>query len=355
MLTALPHGTTIARAADRWVRRDRAGSVQAELAWADDHLAALTVAGYDHRALRVDGAVAAHPVLGATHALTVAGVEVARMTAVDWRRPTAIPAIDRPAALPPGTGTMLLDTIARLARDADVRALRYGGPYPTAALWASLGASFRADGDEAAFTAAAHARWGGGALPPIAIDFAPAPHERARIADDAFVGLRAGVERVVLGGASFERGDGVRRLVDDDDGVAAELWFGDRAWARLARLGPDGGLRHRAPPPPVAGAPAGAVLPPALVAALIEVIADALPPPLTADALRAVPIAWGDAGLAAARDRGDQLIVHVGLWHHLAPLGVARVALALAEALTPIAAARAVAALTAAVAGGAAG
>jgi hypothetical protein len=78
VLTALPHGTTIARAADRWVRRDRAGAVQAELAWADDRLAALTVAGYDHRALRVDGAVAAHPVLGATHALTVAGVEVAR-------------------------------------------------------------------------------------------------------------------------------------------------------------------------------------------------------------------------------------------------------------------------------------
>ena len=58
---------------------------------------------------------------------------------------------------------------------------------------------------------------------------------------------------------------------------------------------------------------------------------------------------------AAARDRGDQVIVHVGLWHHLAPRGLARVALALAEALTPIAAARAVAALAGAVAGGAAG
>ena len=162
-----------------------------------------------------------NPVLGATHALTVAGVEVARMTAVDWRRPTAIPAIDRPAALPPGTGTMLLDTIARLARDADVRALRYAGPYPTAALWASLGASFRADGDEAAFTAAAHARWGGGALPPIPIDFAPAPHERVPVAPDACAHLRDGIERVVVAGASFARGGGVRRLID-----VAELRLG---------------------------------------------------------------------------------------------------------------------------------
>jgi len=355
VITTLPHGTTIERRADGWVRRDRDGGVQAELRWAGDRLAALTVTGYDPRALRVDGAVAAHPVLGATHALTVDGVEVARMSAIDWRRPAAIPAIDRPGALPPGTGTMLLDTIARLARDAGVPALRYAGPYPTAALWAALAASFRADGDEATFTADAAARWRGGALPAIAIDFAPAPHERARIAADAFVARRDRIERLVLGGAGFERGGGVRRLVDDDDGVAAEFVFGDRAWARLARLGPDGALRSRAAPPPVAGAPAGEVLPPALVAALIEVIADALPPPLTADMLRAVPIVWGDAGLAAARDRGDQVIVHVGLWHHLAPRGLARVALALAEALTPIAAARAVAALAGAVAGGAAG
>lgn len=355
MTTTLPHGTTIVHGADGWRRRDRDGGAQAELRWAGDRLGALAVTGYGPRALQVDGAIGEHPVLGATHALTVDGVEVARMAAIDWRRPTAIPAIDRPGALPPGTGTMLLDTIARLARDAGVPALRYAGPYPTAALWAALGASFRADGDEATFTADAAARWCGGPLPPIAIDFAPAPHERVRIAADAFVGLRAGVERVVLGGATFERGGGVRRLRDDADGVAAELWFGDRPWARLATLGLDGALRHRAPPPPVVGAPAGEVLPPALVAALIDLIADALPPPLTAAALADVPIGWGDAGLAAARDRGDQVIVHVGLWRHLAPLGLARVALALAEALTPIAAARAVAALAGGAAGGAAG
>ena len=255
----------IARAADRWVRRDRAGAVQAELAWDDARLGALIVAGYDHRALRVDGAVVAHPVLGATHALTVGGVEVARMTAIDWRRPTAIPAIDRPAALPPGTGTMVLDTIARLARDAGVRALRYAGPYPTAALWASLGASFRADGDEAAFTAAAHGRWGGGALPPIPIDFAPAPHERVPVAPDACAHLRDGIERVVVAGASFARGGGVRRLIDVADGVAAELWFGDRPWARVAELGLDAAIVRRLPPPPADAAPAGQALPPALV------------------------------------------------------------------------------------------
>ena len=101
-----------------------------------------------------------------------------------------------------------------------------------------------------------------------------------------------------------------------------------------------------AAPPPADAAPAGQALPPALVAALIDLIADALPPPLAAAALADAPIVWGDAGLAAARDVGAQVIVHVGLWHHLAPHGLARVALGLAEALTPIAAARAVVALT---------
>jgi hypothetical protein len=345
VLTALPHGTTIARAADRWVRRDRAGAVQAELAWADDRLAALTVAGYDHRALRVDGAVAAHPVLGATHALTVAGVEVARMTAVDWRRPTAIPAIDRPAALPPG----MRHDAARHDRAAGARRRR-----PRAALR-------RPVSDRGAVGVAGRQlprrrrrgrvhrrrarRWGGGALPPIPIDFAPAPHERVPVAPDACAHLRDGIERVVVAGASFARGGGVRRLIDVADGVAAELWFGDRPWARVAELCPDAALVRRPPLPPAAAAPAGQALPPPLVAALIDLIADALPPPLTAAALADVPIVWGDAGLAAARDVGACVIVHVGLWHHLAPHGLARVALALGEALTPIAIARAVAAL----------
>ena len=148
-----------------------------------------------------------------------------------------------------------------------------------------------------------------------------------------------------LDGVAFDRGAGVRRLVPVDGGWAAALWFGDRAWGELGRFADDGAVRARTSLPPADAAPAGQVLPPALVAALQGLIADALPAPLTPAALAQVPIVWGDAGPAAAADRGDRIVLHVGLWHHLAPHGLARVALALAEALTPIATTRAAAAL----------
>jgi hypothetical protein len=88
---------------------------------------------------------------------------------------------------------------------------------------------------------------------------------------------------------------------------------------------------------PAEGDPAGQVLPPTLVEPLLAVVAEALPPPLTVDAVGATPIVWGDPGLTAAADRGDRIVLHVGLWHHLAPRGMAAVALAIAEALVPIA------------------
>ncbi|MEZ4399852.1 MAG: hypothetical protein R3B06_07525 [Kofleriaceae bacterium] len=344
--TDLAHGTRLELVDGRVrTRTDRAGRPQANLAWSGDRLATLTVHGLGDAAVTVDGAVVDHPVLGPAHAIRRDDVQVATMSAVAWARPHAIPAIDRPAALPAGCGAMLLDTLARLAQAAGVPALRYAGPYPTAALWASLAHSFTSDGTEAAFTADATARWRGGALPVIPIDFVPAPHERVPLGAGVTAQLRAGVERVIVEGAAFAPGPGVRRLVRQADRWSAALWFGDRPWCVVAELTEDGALVARHPPRPGVGAPAGEVVPPALTAALLELVAAELPPPLTVDALAGVPIAWGDAGLAAAADRGDHVVLHVGLWHHLAPHGLARVALALAEALTPIATARAVAAL----------
>ena len=40
-----------------------------------------------------------------------------------------------PARLPLGAGGAVLNVIALLARHAGIAALRYAGPYPTAALW----------------------------------------------------------------------------------------------------------------------------------------------------------------------------------------------------------------------------
>ncbi len=347
MRETLPFGTTLEwRDGALVTRRDRDGAVQAEAVWDGDALGSMRVRGAGGEELTLDGARRDHPVLGAVQTLRVDGAVVAYASAIDWRAPTAIPAIDRPAALPPGTGTMLLDQLARCASAAGVAALRYAGPYPTAALWASLGHSFRTDGREADFTADATARWGGGALPAIAIDFAPAPHERIAVAPGVVVQLRDGVERAMIDGATFDRHGGVRRLVPRDDGWAAVLWLGDRAWGTRARLGVDGALIDRTPLPPAIGEPAGQVVPPALAAALRDLVDDALPTPLTSAAIAHLPIVWGDPGLTAAADRGDHLLLHVGLWQHLAPHGLARVALAIAEALTPLAAVRAITALT---------
>ncbi|HEX8114928.1 MAG TPA: hypothetical protein VF516_44665, partial [Kofleriaceae bacterium] len=142
------HGTRYDRVSGRLVRViDRTGACRVQLTWSDaaDRLVSLGVDG-----AIVDGAIRHHRLLGAAHA-----VGDTAMTALDWARPTEIPAIAAPGRLPLGAGAAILNTIALLARDAGVAALRYAGPYPTAALWRSLARSFRCDADEAAFTAGA--------------------------------------------------------------------------------------------------------------------------------------------------------------------------------------------------------
>jgi hypothetical protein len=334
---------TVLESVDGRLRRrvDDQGAMQAGLCWNGDRLTAAQVVGFDQRVVDIDGIVAAHPVLGPVYRLSIDGRDVAHMSAFDWARPTMIPAIDRPGALPPGAGTMLLDTIARLAAAPGAR-LRYAGPYPSAALWGSLQQSFTTDGRECDFTRDAAHRWRGGDLPAIAIDFTPAPFERRQIAIDGYAQLRDDLERITLAGATFDRRGDVRRLLRVDDGWAAEVWFGDRAWARVARLAADGSLHERWPLPPMTESPCGQALPPELVAVLLELLAPLLPEPLTTDAIAAVPIVWGDAGAYPAIDRGDRVILHAALWLALAPHGLGRVALAMAEALRPVAVARAI-------------
>jgi hypothetical protein len=63
--------------------------------------------------------------------------------------------------------------------------------------------------------------------------------------------------------------------------------------------------------------------------------------------MAAMHIEWGDAGAAAARDLGERVIVHAALWERLIPFGLAEVAMALNDALTPIVGLRAQARLAA--------
>jgi hypothetical protein len=82
----------------------------------------------------------------------------------------------------------------------------------------------------------------------------------------------------------------------------------------------------------------GREFPPALRGALAELGAEAVPAPLAADAhalCAAQALRWADLGARAAREAPDGFAVHAALWDRIAPLGLGRLALALAEALAP--------------------
>jgi hypothetical protein len=315
---------------------DRTGARHAALTWnaAADRLVRLVVDG-----AVVDGAIRHHRLLGDAH---TAGATA--MTALDWARPTEIPAIAEPGRLPLGAGAAILNAIALLARDAGVAALRYAGPYPTAALWRSLARSFRCSADEAAFTAGALDRALRVARDPIAIDFAPAPHERVAI-PGGFVELRDGVERAVIDGIGYEPGGSPARLVADPAaGHRAEVWFGDACYARVATLAADGSASDGPHPVPACTSPViGRAFPAELRAALAELVGDAVAAPLAGDAralCATADLVWADLGARAAQGgRPGGFAVHAALWDRIAPHGLGRLALALAEALAPVVAA----------------
>lgn len=312
---------------------DRTGVCHAELTWDADRLVCLAVAG-----AAIDGAVRRDPVLGEVHAI---GETV--MTAIDWARPAAIPAIAAPGQLPPGAGSAILNALAVLAQRAGIAALRYAGPYPTPVLWRSLLRSFRCSADPAAFTAGALDRAARLARDPIPVDFAPSPHERLAITG-GFVELRDGPSRAVLAGVSYEPDGSPARLVRDPDSSSrAEIWFGDAPYAHIATLAADGTLLSGPHPiPPCTSSVIGRAFPPALCGALAELVAETVAAPLAADARRLCaqgPLVWADLGPRAAQTLPDGFAVHAALWDRIAPLGLGRLALALTEALAPVVAA----------------
>jgi hypothetical protein len=337
---ALAHGTRLVFDGERLSEViDRHGHRLARIAWRDGVLSSAMVWGEPGSApVVISDAIVAHPVLGDSHALSCGAV----MSAIDWARPARIPAIDRPAAIPGGAGTLLLDLIALSAARAGVAALRYDGPYPTHALWGSLATCFRTSGSERDFVA-------GGAA---SIDFAPAPFERVHVHARAWVELRDGLERASIDGLRYGIcSRGAHRLVRvSDSELAAELWIGDAPLARVAVFDARGELISPPRAPDVYDSPVlGRAFPPPLTAELAELVADAVPAPL-ADAARAFVsasrLAWADTGCELARARGGSIELHAALWDRLAPHGLARVAQALAEAIEPLARRRAAATLS---------
>lgn len=272
--------------------------------------------------------VVLHPLLGDAFVICdLAGEPLTAMSAVDFDHPTEIPIVAEPAALPPGAGAQILNLLAERAHGP----LRYAGPYPTPALYRALLRSFRASGDETAFTANVLDRALRLARDPIAVDFTPAPHRRVAHAH-GWSEVRDGIERTVISRVTYDHG--YTRLVDD----RAELWFGPTRHAHVATLAPDGSLADGPHPiPPIV--PPATPFPHALRAALGELIAELVPAPLAATAreiLTTRTLAWADLGARIARATPTGFEVHAGIWTYIAPTGLAHVAIALAEALAPV-------------------
>lgn len=332
---------------------DRTGCVHATLDWRGKHLATLAVPG-----AIVRGEVIEDPLLGPAHAIDHASTidprdpmsphhgsppqRATTLSAIDWARPKQIPSIAAPARIPAGAAAPIMNAIALLAARAGIPALRYAGPYPTHALWRTLLRSFRTTAAEEQFTTDMLGRAARVARDAIAIDFVPAPHERIAV-DRGHVELRDGIERVVLHGISYVRDGSPARLVSDGSEQRAEIWFGDEIYAHVATLAADGAVvegPHSLRP--YASDVIGRAFPPALRTALAELVADAVPDPVS-PAARAIvtarTIRWADLGARAAAYDGAGFAVHAALWDRIAPLGLARLAVALAEALAPVVAA----------------
>jgi hypothetical protein len=142
---------------------------------------------------------------------------------------------------------------------------------------------------------------------------------------------------------SFEPDGSPAWLTEDHH---CEIWFGDAPYARIATLAADGALLDGPHPlPPCASPVIGRSFPDALRIALAELVSEAVPAPLIDDAralCAAGPLVWADLGARAAREVPEAdggFAVHAALWDRIAPLGLGRLALALAEALAPVVAA----------------
>lgn len=342
--------------------RDRTGEVvvRMERGGADEAGAPgsrIWLRGAPGRELTVSPPAAAelpHPILGTCSRLLSDDAMCSLMSEVRWSAPSSIPPIAEPARLPPLTGTMLLNWLAHCAAAAGVPALHYVGPYPTAALYASLCQSFTPSDAEAAFTAEAAALLLSPRMQRSPVAFTPAPFERWWPTARVGVQARDQIERVFVDGAAFELSStSVRRLVAwpgsgraDLGGVSAELWFGDTRWALVAELSQQGDLLRGPLPLPAIDDPiVGQELPLPLRRALASLIVDAVPAPLAPlvePILTSAILRWGDAGTAALAPTPDGATLHAALWLTLRPHGPARLALALAETLTPWVTSRAV-------------
>lgn len=285
---------------------------------------------------------AEHLLLGPCDAVHRDGVDepIARIAAVSWRAPESIPAVDVPGALPPGAGTAILNLLSTLARDAGIRSLRYRGPYPTSALFATLASSFAIEGDVEAAEArfVDHPGFGiADAMPDV--DFVPDPHVWSWPAPRVCVQTRAAIERVWIDARAYDRGGAHHALVRDGDGWSARFVLAGEPWCEVVRLDDHGApCSEIATPPPAPAALVGIALPAAMIEVLAEVVVAESAPAL-GPAIRAVlaaGITLADTGLAVARAEPRGILLHAALAERALAKGGATSLGLLAQALRPV-------------------
>jgi hypothetical protein len=277
--------------------------------------------------LVVHRACVPHPLLGTAHVIEHAGMPITAMSAIDWDRPTRIPTVAEPRALPPGTGSALLNEIARRAQAAGVQALHYAGPYPTHGLFKSLLRSFTTDADEEDFTADLLGRAMRLADDEIPVDFAPAPFSR-RVTAQGFVDVRAGkLERAHIGGVLYDLDGSIgslARLEEAPGGYCARLGFGtDYPWVTIGQLDREGDVVGELTPiPALADDIVGKQFPAELRAQFAETVPELVAAPLARDARELViarPIVWQDLGWRSAARTADGFALHAAMWTVVAP------------------------------------
>ena len=285
-----------------WAAMDAFGWLHALLDWVPEGLghAWLRLPGGD--GLEIHPGAASHPLwgqsdelrhitgsLGATRSRT-AGL----LPALPYHRLETLPPFDRPGDLPPGAGGAVLNLLACLLRLQGRQTARYRGPYPTAALFASLNRCFRpslpgmeqgpspieksqggaAQSEEQTGEVQLRARFSReemtlafrGEMVANPIAWEPAPFAQMLPATHVLVHLRDGVETAWIGrkafrfqpwrngllaaGASIWRETGPGEPAEGTPTYGVGLAMLGRPWRRFLLLGPDGRIRESKIPIP---------------------------------------------------------------------------------------------------------
>ncbi len=345
MTDRLPHGTTISSAGGRLREaHDRHGNETWSVRWNGDALHTIRLRRPDRTVLELDGSTEPHPLFHRAHSIRWEGRPVARCGGTRWLDPETIPPVDVPAAIPAGGGSALLNWLAWSASRADVDALRYRGPYPTAALFDALLQSFTVEQPAAAlsrFTANVESRAIRGAMTEVDVPFAPAPFEWHWPSPELCVQLRDGVERLFIAGRGYalhQRGS--RRLRREHERTVAYVEIAGIAWHDVLTVDAEGTpVGEPSPLPPAPERLVGRGLPPEIVELLAAVLRQRAPTmlePAIAALFESHELRWGDTGDDAARAREDAIELHSVLGERVPDLDPTVMLEAFVDALEPV-------------------